>query len=211
MAKVRPLSNATAARGTLAQRLAPKADRLRQLATKFGARSRRVFLVWVADSGSEVGTGYETTYARRELLPTPRVTDMTALSRRPLSVGIVPDGSIRVDQISAAWYTEDDLRGRRIPAEYPVGCNRGQAFTPGEQQGSTDRQVLRDPYQFFYEIVEDGRGDDPPARSRYMLSATPWRNETSAQWGILLSPVSSATDRFGKPTLDADDVLDVDG
>ena len=207
MPKVRPLPGPGAARGTLAQRLTRRVDRVRQLATKFGARSRRVFLVWVESTGETAGSGYETIRARRELLPTPRVTDATAITRRPMTIGMVADGSIRVDQISAGWYTEDHLRGIKIPAEY--GDPREQRYYPGQQvSGTRDRAMVRDPLVFFYEVVEDGRGDDPPMRRRYKLGASPWRNETSALWGVMLEPMSSDTDRDGNPTLGVDDVVD---
>lgn len=207
MPRVRPLSGVTEVRGTLAQRLAGRVDRLRQISTRFGARSRRVFLVWVESTGTESGTGSEVVKFRRELLPTPRVADATSLMRRPLSIGMVPDGSVRVDQISVAWYTEDHLRGIRVPEEYGVATQ--QRFHPGEPKPA-DRSlpVLRDPLSFFYEIVEDGRGDEPAARTRYQLGASPWRNETGVQWAVMLVPQSSPTDRNGKSTLDIFDVDD---
>jgi hypothetical protein len=207
MPRVRPLSGPDAARGTLAQRLTRRVDRVRQLATKFGARARRVYLVWVESTGETVGSGYESVRARRELLPTPRVTDATAITRRPMTVGVVPDGSVRVDQISAGWYTEDHLRGIVIPEDYGNPCER--PHYPGTTvAGTIVRPRVADPIAFFYEIVEDGRGDDPPIRRRYKLGATPWRNETGAQWGIMLEPMSSDLDRAGNSTLGVDDVND---
>jgi hypothetical protein len=210
MSRPRPLSSGVAARGTLAQRLTRRVDRVRQLATKFGTRSRRVFLVWVQSTGPEVGAGNEVDFARRELLPTPRVADMTSLSRRPMWTGPVADGSLRVDQISAGWYTEDHLRGIKVPEEY--GNPREAANYPGATVGGTlVRPRVREPMTFFYEVVEDGRGDDPPARTRYKLGSSPWRNETGAQWGVILEPMSTSTDRSGTLAIDADDVLDVPG
>lgn len=199
--------SAAEARCSLAQRFAGRADRLRQLATRLGARSRRVFLVWTESTGEETSTGEELVRFRRELLPTPRVADATSLIRRPLSIGIVPDGSIRVDQISVAWYTEDHLRGLRVPEEY--GQQAQSKFHPGTPKAE-DRSapVLRAPLSFFYEIVEDGRGDEPAARTRYQLGAAPWRNETGVHWAVMLVPQSSPTDRNGKATLDAFDVND---
>jgi hypothetical protein len=211
MPKVRPLGSSEAARGTLAQRLTHRVDKLRQLATKFGARSRRVFLVWLEATGEGAGAGDETVRCRRELLPTPRVTDATAITRRPLSIGHVPDGSVRVDQISAYQYTEDHLRGIKIPEEYQDSscCCHAE---PQEQTGIVLMEPgrVQDPLVFFYEIVEDGRGDAPPARKRYKLGATPWRNETGAQWAVMLEPMSADLDRAGNSVVTAFDVLDVD-
>ena len=203
------MNGVTEARGTLAQRLSGRVDRLRQIATRFGARSRRVFLVWVEATGVESGTGDEVVKFRRELLPTPRVADATSLMRRPLSIGMVPDGSVRVDQISVAWYTEDHLRGIRVPEEYAV-ASQMPYHAGGPKQPDRSLPVLRDPLSFFYEIVEDGRGDEPAARTRYQLGGSPWRNETGVQWAVMLVPQSSPTDRNGKSTLAVLDVADDD-
>ena len=208
MPRPRPLPDPAAARSTLVHRLTRRADRLRQLYTRFGTRSRRVFLVWAESTGSARGEGAEVVLARRELLPTPRVTDATAISRRPITIDMVPDGSLRVDQVSCGAYTEDNLRGRKIPSDVgqdplrPLPESRSLAIDPADPN-------VPQPIDFFYEIVEDGRGDDPPARSRYMLLSTPWRNETGLYWAFFLQPQSGAFDRDGRSLRDADDVLEV--
>src|SRR5690349_24199276 len=108
MPKPRPLTPSQA-RSSLAHRFTDRADRLRQLNTRFGLRSRRVFLVWTRFTGEERGEGKEQEIARVELLPTPRVTDATAVTRFGASAGVLPVGSLRVDQISAGAYTLDNL------------------------------------------------------------------------------------------------------
>jgi hypothetical protein len=201
-----PLPSPTAARKTLVHRFAARADRLRQLYTRFGMRSRRVFLVWTVAAGEERGAGSESVIARRELLPTPKVSDATGITRRPISIGEIPDGSVRLEQVSAGAYTEDNLRGKSIPQDYAQGMPQ-----PGSSQqlGGTDgNPLVVQPFDFFYEIVEDGRGDDPAARSRFRLLASPWRNESGMYWGIYLQPMSGPLDRMGNPTYSEDDVTD---
>lgn len=143
------------------------ADRLRQLHTKFGARSRRVFLVWVASNGDQRGEGQLTVVARIELLPTPKVSDLSAVSKNPYSAGIMPVGSIRVDEISAAL-SEDVLSGRLVPGGPPLDAR-------------TD---------FFYQLVEDGRSGVPSIPQHYRLFGQPTRKETNISWSVLLERIS---------------------
>lgn len=201
-----PLSDPTAARKTLVHRFAARADRLRQLYTRFGMRSRRVFLVWTQATGEERGAGSEVVMARRELLPTPKVSDATGITRRPISIGEIPDGSVRLEQVSAGAYTEDNLRGLSVPQDYTIGMPQ-----PGTSQylgGTAGNPLVGQPFDFFYEIVEDGRGDIPAARMRFRLLASPWRSESQMYWGIYLQPMSGALDRAGNPTDVVDDVTE---
>lgn len=131
------------ARNTLANRLSGKVDRLRQLNTRFGLRADRVFLVWTRYDGEERGEGAEKEVARFELLPTPRVSDQTSILFNPYSAGVLPSGSVRVDQISARMTTEV-LMGHRVPDE---------ARPPGAP--------ILEPTDFFWEIVRDDRGELP--------------------------------------------------
>jgi hypothetical protein len=180
---------------TLAHRLTRTADRLRQFNTRFGLRSRRVFLVWTQWTGSERGEGNETEVARRELLPTPRVTDGTAINRRPWAAGTMPEGSLRVDQISAGAYTEDNLRGLVVPPP-TTEAPRGGAGTPVGGLGLADPRVPR-PIDFYVEIVEDGRGDALPARRRYRVSGSPWRSESGLYWAVVLEASEDDANRAG--------------
>lgn len=182
MPKIRPLCQGEA-RGTLAHRFAPLADRLRQFATDFGIRSRRVFLTWVASSGEERGEGRESLLAQHEILPTPRVGDLTAVTQNPFSAGVLPVGTLRVDRISALL-TADELFGRRVP-HHAVDVSA--------------RNV-----DFFWEVVEDGRGDNPPARARYRVYGSPWRDEGGVHWVVLLERAGEDLSRRGRPQPDVD-------
>jgi hypothetical protein len=162
----KPLSPQEAAH-TLAHRFVRRADRLRQLATRFGIRPYRVWLVWSKSSGAEFGTGRTAELQRREILPTPRVR--TNLNRVLLSGGIVPMGSVELTEVSGAL-TYEQLIGRDVPA-------KGEESAPG-------------PYEFHYEVVEDGRDGSAPRPQRFRPFGDPTREPGNVQWRLTLAPVS---------------------
>jgi hypothetical protein len=192
-----PLTGPEAARRTLAHRMTRVADRLRQLNTRFGLRSNRVFLVWTRWSGAERGEGREEVLAEIELLPTPRISDLTSQSRRPFSAGIFPEGSLRVDQISCGAYTHDHLMGLAIPRESTT-APRADTGSPINQHGdekSTDPKV-----DFWWELHEDGRGDDPATRKRFRVFGQPARKEGSLYWAVNLERADEPRNRTGSNT-----------
>lgn len=191
MAKpIRPLAPGEARR-TLAHRFSRRADRLRQLSTRFGLRSDRVFLVWTEYTGERRGEGDERVIARLEILPTPRVSDQTSVQFAPFSAGVLPVGSVIVDRISAQ-FTEDVLMGKRIPDEaIPSGADIPQ------------------PHDFFYEIISDDRDQYDPAgcgpvneqmtlrrggsvlpRARFRIAGQPERNEGGVEFKVALERIS---------------------
>jgi len=176
--KVRPITPREA-RGSILQRVAPMVDRARQVATKTGLRSRRVFLVWTMWDGVEIGAGDEVELARMELLPTPRVQGLDAVALQSFSAGILPEGSIKVDCVSVR-YTEDQLNGRVVPPTSK--CAQPTVWDPPPVNGS-----------FFYEVVEDGRGDQEPVRQKYRLSSQTWRREGRIAWSFTLERISEDT------------------
>lgn len=192
--KPAPLPAGRAGR-TLVQRLARVADRIRPLNTRFGLRSRRVFLVWTRFDGDERGEGDERVIMRHEILPTPQVSDASAINYRPWSGGTLPEGTIRVDQISMVVYTPDVLTGVRFAKSWPGGS--GEPVEPGTCCAG---ELVDDPQgDFFYEIVEDDRGDEHPVRDRFRLYAKPWRAEARFGFSLVLEAASQPTDRFGDP------------
>jgi hypothetical protein len=181
MPKIAPLTIEQAKR-TLAFKLSGKVGPLRQIATKLGLRPYRVFLVWTKFTADERGAGDEREVLRKEILPTPRVENLDAVSYTPYAVGIVPVGSIRVTRVSAREFTADMLRGR-----------------------ATNEDRIDEPYSFFYEVVEDGRNDSMPIRMKYRLSATPFLQAGKTQWVLLLERISEDRDRSGESKLGQDD------
>lgn len=157
----------------------------------------RVFLVWSQWSGEERGEGTESIAAEMELLPTPRVSEMTAIARRPYAVGILPEGSIRIDQISAGAYTEDMLRGLVIPTRKPTAPSNAPVLSVNGNDIERGSNVKID---FWYELQEDGRGDSPAARSRFRLYGGPSRNPGAMEWAVVLERSSEERSRNGAVT-----------
>lgn len=199
MPRPRPLTPFEATR-TLANRLGRRADSLRQFNTKFGARSKRVFLVWTFWTGEERGEGEESIYRRVELLPTPRVSELTSVSRVPFFVeGTLPNGGVRVDEISVYAYTEDVLKGLVIPGEPGM---QGSAVNRADAELQSNAKI-----DFFYEIVDDGRqGEGEAERQRFQLVGYPTRLETRVQFAVYLSRSSADTNRRGQPVTQDDDL-----
>jgi len=205
MPRPAPLPSPQAAKHTLANRFTRLADRVRQLNTRFGLRSRRVFLVWTKWTGAVRGEGNEKVINVVELLPTPKVSDLTAISRNVMAQGTVPTGSIRVEQISAGAFTEDQLRGLTIPGISPMAPN-GTIGAPVNPVGLNRNSNPR--IDFWYEVVEDGRGDNPAFRQRYRLLNGPTRQEGRLQWVVGLERASEERDRLGIPQIDLDEALE---
>lgn len=182
MPKPRPLSGAQAKR-SLAHRLGARADRLRQFNTRFGIRPYRVFLVWTRYGGQERGEGAERLVARVELLPTPKVVDLSSIALTGMAAGVIGIGTLRVSEISTC-YTQDTLAGKFIP-EY-----------------HEDR--IPEPFDFCYEVVEDGRGDPLPVRGKYRLAAVPFRDAAKLQWTVLLERVAEDNHRDGSSRIGDD-------
>lgn len=212
MRKIAPLSPEQAQR-SLVNRMGKRVDRLRQIAVRFGAYSKRVFMTWTIWSGEEQGEGEEKIFAQVEILPTPRVLDLTAIQRNPRSAGYYEEGAVRVDQISVATYTEDMLRGIVIPDLPQAGCPGCCApvkpeglplRTDGINRGNQPR------IDFFYQIVEDGRGDFPAERRRFRPQGLPYRDELNFQFSIVLERADEELSRDDKSQVGADPIYKVE-
>jgi hypothetical protein len=213
MSKIGPLTPKEAKR-TLAHRFTGLGDRLRQLGTKFGLRPHRVFLVWGRWSGAERGDGDFKSLIETEILPTPLVESLDGVAFSPYNAGTVEVGTVRVSQISAVRYSEDMLVGR-YPAisepgakpigptafvRFPSGVTKTTRMTPGAVE-------LPEPFDFFYEIVEDGRGDDPAVRRRFRPANDPMRRAGKLDWIVVLERASEDRSR----DKETESGLDVDG
>jgi len=168
---------------TLANRLGPLGDRLRQqISVRFGLRPYRVFLTWTKwdnpDALAERGEGNELLLARLEILPTPRVSSLDNLTFSLYHAGQIPVGSLKIDRISIVSFTEDILLGKSFPNN-PLPFNEN----PKEKH-------IPQPFEFFWEIVEDGRGDQPPKRSRFRPMNRPFRRAGKLDWTIMLERTS---------------------
>ena len=197
MPKIKPLSPEEARR-TLAHRFAKRADRLRQLNTRFGIRPYRVTLVWSQWTGSERGEGTEKIIAEMELLPTPLVQSLESISMRLLAAGTLPEGTLRVGEVSA-YYTQDQLTGNFIPtASFLERNNPPSQDTSREISATPHPEQIEQPIDFWYEVTEDGRGDSPAPRQRFRLSSMPSRNPENLEWILILERVSEDRSRDGE-------------
>lgn len=166
------------ARRTLANRLSPIADRLRQFSTKFGVRPYRLFLVWSHFDGAERGEGDEREFARHEILPTPKIGELTSLQQAAYSAGVLSTGTLRVDKVSER-YTAAELMGLAVP-------------------GRAQEEEMPKNIDFWYELREDGRGGDVPVPLRFRLSSEPYRAAGKVSWSLLLERQEEATQRDGR-------------
>jgi hypothetical protein len=154
---------------TLAQQLVPVVDEIRQLATDFGIRPYRVFLVHIAWTGPSRGMGAATEISRREILPTPEVADMSATDREMHALGLTEAGGIRLRKVTASL-TEDDLLGR----------------TPDLRAADGTRTEKRS-VEFFYEVVQQRPGGlEPAVRRRYVPDSAADLRPALAGWTISL-------------------------
>ena len=196
MPKPRPLSHERA-RASLAHRFSRRADHLRQIAVDKGLRPYRAFLVWTTWDGGERGRGTESLVAQIEILPTPRVKSLDSVAYQFFSGGVLPVGSIRVDRISAL-FTQDQLVGLAMPES----CEAARKLTPPEIESARKLrrpsvETLPEPFDFFWEIAEDGRGDYPAEKNRFRIAAWPWRDPGGLQWQVVLERISNDENRDG--------------
>ncbi len=178
MSKIGPLTPEQAKR-TIAHRFTRLGDKIRQLNTKFGLRPYRVFLIWTKWSGEERGMGDEVELKRLEILPTPKVSNLDNVTFSLMHSGTVPVGSVKVEEISGQM-TQDTLQGRGL-----TGMPEWVDHIP-------------EPYSFFYEVVEDGRGDDPANRPKFRLLNVPFRRAGKVDWTLMLERISEDRNRLGK-------------
>lgn len=184
--KLRPLTQGEA-KTSLAARLGRIHDRTRQVNVRLGFRPYRVFLVWTKWNGAERGEGVQEVMRRCELLPTPLVQDLSSVALSPYGAGVLPVGSVRIREVSPR-YSLELLMGRVYPEE-------------GEDQ-------VPQPYDFFYEVVADGRhlkaGEKEP-RARFRVMATPFFDAENQEWSLVLERQSGEMDKEGQPVAEAVD------
>lgn len=168
MPKPRPLTPAEASRSVVA-RLGKTADKVRQVATKLGARPYRVSLVWSRWDGEERGEGTKREVKRIEILPTPRITSLDALSFNPFHAGVYPIGSVRVDEISTSL-TEDQLRGLTFPVDA--------------------EEEVPESFDFWWELAYDGRDGREVRPQKYRILSPPYFDAENVQWKVSLERVS---------------------
>lgn len=164
---------------TLAAKLTPVVDRIRQLRTKFGVQQYRVFLVHVQWTGLRRGMGEGQEVSRVEILPTPTVSDLQGVQEIARALGRTEEGGVSVTEISAR-YSEDDLRG----------------FTPDLVDPEQPR-TLRPNVEFYWEVVEARANRPDPVRRRFTLAAAPSLSRDTTQWRVQLTRMDYDRSRSG--------------
>ena len=191
MGRIRALSPGEA-KASLLQRIGRVADRARQVGVKLGMNPYRVVLVWEKYAGEVRGEGGPPRTVRElELLPTPSVKSLDAVTFSVFHAGTIPAGSIKLSGVSVACYTYDQLTGHVVPQPDPSG-------DPTRAVDGAHVDHIDQPWDFYYELREDGRGDCPPVRNRYRVLSYPVRDAVNAQWTVMLERVSEDRGRDGK-------------
>lgn len=165
---------------TLAGRLVPVVDRIRQLSATLGVSIYRVFMVHIYWTGRKRGEGDPVVISRREIEPMPRVRDMSSVRRVPQPTGLTEEGDIIIDRISAR-YTEDDLIGNTPDLLNPV----------------VPRAKLRS-VEFFYEVQENRNSGPRPVPARFSPPVTkPMLSRGGLEWRITLTRAGVDSSRRG--------------
>lgn len=165
---MRPLEPEEVGR-TLAAKLVPVVDRIRQLATRFGIRPYRVFLVHVRWTGPRRGMGEGQEVSRVEILPTPAVSEMNGIVEIAKALGRTEEGGVSITEISGK-YSEDDLRG----------------LTPDLLDPQQPRTLLPN-VEFFWEVAENRPNRPDPVRRRFQLASAPSLSRDVVQWRVQLT------------------------
>jgi hypothetical protein len=158
---------------TLARRFVPLADSLRDLLTKVGLRPYIVRIVRTRWSGPYRGQGQEYVVSETDVLPTPKISDLSGITAIVQPIGLDEIGGIMVSQISGR-FTEEELRGLSADGSPPE---------------VTDN--------VFWEI-EFPRPDGPGERRRFVMRSAPHYYSGRLQWVVRLERANEDRARSGE-------------
>lgn len=158
---------------SLADSLGPTCDRIRQIKSDLGFSPYRVFLIHWRWPGKR-GIGRPVEVSRKEILPTPRVQDMSSTTLGLSAFGMTEGGGLFIDRISQR-YSEADLQGT----------------TP--DMADWDRpQTSASNVEFFWEVRERRNTVPPTKPRRYAVSGVPMLNRTGLHWRVNLVKQSTS-------------------
>lgn len=166
--------DALSARDSLARRLVCVADELRDLYTSFGLRPYVVRIIRTRWTGGARGLGEEYVTHQREILPTPRISDLSSLTQVLHPIGLDEHGSIQLSEVSGR-YTEDELRGLD-----------SDGTPPAEDE------------QTYYEVEFPRVDSQPGERRRFFLRSAPMYQSDRFQWTLTLERAHEGRDRAGE-------------
>lgn len=161
--------------GTLARKLIPVADQLRNLYSVFGLRPYVVRIVQTQWSAGIRNQGTEQVISSMDLLPTPLLSDLTGVAEINTAIGLDEIGEVMVSQISGR-YTEDQLRGFDASGH------------PIEKDES-----------FYWECEFPTPGDGQGERRRFTIKAVPMFWSDKFQWTVRLEKARMDRSRDGTP------------
>ncbi len=159
---------------TIAGRFVKVGDSLRNLNTKFGVRRCIVRQVRTKWSGGARWRGEEAVLSEVELLPNPKVVDLSTLREVVSSTALMEAGQVVVDEISGT-YTEDFLRGLDGRGEIP------------------------EDESFYYEIEFRSVGSASNPRRRFVVASNPNYVADDVRWVLTLSAAQGNRLRDGSP------------
>lgn len=162
-------------KGTLAGKIVPCVDQIRDLYTQFGLRPYTVKWVFTRWSGGDRDYGVEEVISEEYILPTPKITEMFFLDKINQAVGNVEDGQIKLTQISAR-FDEDKLVGR-----------------------NADGEPIPHDHNFYYEIEYTGRDGNAPIKRRFIVSGVPELKPGKFGWTVNLRRAQEDRVRDGTP------------
>lgn len=162
-------------RSTLAQKLIPVADNIRNLNTRFGVRPYKLRVVRVRWSGGRRGRGVPSIEHEMDILPTPMVQDLSTLTEVVNPIGLDETGVVGVSEISGR-FTEDQLR---------LATDAGDPPDPDEE--------------VFYEIEFPQSADKSSIRRRFYLRGAPYYDAGRFQWQLRLEKANEDRARNGDP------------
>lgn len=158
---------------TILRKLIKPIDKVRDIATRLGARPYTVSIIKTKSTVGIRSKGIEEVVLVRLIEPTPIVKDLLSLAEIVHPVGLDEVGSVKVDEISGR-YTEDQLRG------YDDHGN-----PPGEDEA------------VFYEIEFPIPGDGDSIRRRFFLRGVPMYYADQLEWSISLERSHNDRNRAG--------------
>jgi hypothetical protein len=153
---------AQAQRTALVGKLTPVVDSLRDMLTQFGLRSYTVRIIKTRWTGTRRGEGEEYVQTVHEILPTPKLLDLSGIVFTVQPIGADEFGNVIVSEISPR-FTEAHLRGT----------------TKDFKQPASDEQV-------YYEIEFPTPVGQPGVKRRFTLSKPPEYKPGRFGWSVQL-------------------------
>lgn len=151
---------------SLGQSLIPVVDKARDLLTQMGFRPYRVRIVRTRFAGPRRGMGPEVVVHELELLPTPKVVDLSALTQEVTAIGVNDGGTVQLQKVSGR-YTEETLLG----------------VSPTGEQIPSNEAV-------YYEVEFFRRDGGPSEKRRFIRGSVPHWDAEAFQWSITLTKTS---------------------